>query len=394
MDVKDNLTNAPSYTTNVSVCATKQIISSGGGTYQNRVIGTYQAIDSIRTGSFQPGKFRINPVTIIRKTGSVSIATIEFGCGTSFYRDHYSGPLAVLQAGITDDGFDNNMLAWSLDKANSKTRGAAFELGMFVGELKETLELLRHPFRSLGRFLAAMFNPKSRGHGARSFSALANLFLEYEYGLRPLIEDVCTAIALVEKGFAKLDRRIHRKRGKATRKYTVESSGQFYVTGGNSGCYVPYTKTSKYSITSTSIVYYQFTVAQVRLAHLMGMEWYDIPRIAWELTKLSFVWDWFLRVSDWLNAISPNPTIRSLGNCTSQKMSVEQTIRTGQPTCAGGVSFYTPSIFTGHMEILRRVVGSATPYLPAFTPDMSSIRHILDALALTWQQLGHNLRRH
>jgi hypothetical protein len=378
-------------------CDNGNSVWSGTIPLVNRCIGEYKSIDTdLNQGVFIPGIFRVNAVTIKQATGSISNGRAKFGCGTSIYQDNVSGPFAALAAGTWFGSFDSELHNYSLQKAFAKTRDVGWELGVFLGEFRDTVELLRNPLASLGKLVksfARQSGKLAKGQPTSSAAAGRDLWMQIRYGLRPLIADIQNILELIDTYERRNRLNLKRKRARHTKETSVFDSQVGQVTGGNQGLSFNLERTTKTSITSTSVIYYRLKIFERTLQDALGMELDDIPNIIWELTRLSFVVDWFLSVGNWLRSITPNPRILVLGNCTSQKIDISVKVTTSKPWCVGGVAEFTSSDFTWTSQTLIRVTGSAMPALPAFNPSALGLMRSLDSIALIWQQIESNLRR-
>lgn len=116
-----------------------------------------------------------------------------------------------------------------------------------------------------------------------------------------------------------------------------------------------------------------------------------IPEVVWELTKLSFVWDWFLTIGPWLQGFRLKPEIKVLGNTVGKKIDRKVTANAeylttgygdapkGRP-CKGNVTYTYKSY--------NRVVGSVPPLTPVFrVGDVFDLCKIVDSLTLILQRI-------
>lgn len=201
-------------------------------------------------------------------------------------------------------------------QAKAKVNSPEWDAGQVGAELRETIGMLRNP---LGSALKIFRRVSKRHKGVASARVLSEQWLQYRYGIMPLISDVNAAIALYEKTLA---------RQTAFRKHTSGADSQMTVVTNNAtgfgfvnnfkwGTEV----TVKTSYVATSNVYYQFLLnreTEIK-QHLLGLQFDQMPALLWELVPYSFVVDWFWNVGGWIRAASPNRSTSELANCTSVK---------------------------------------------------------------------------
>lgn len=396
---RNDLRSAGGLTQQLQNCGTKAVVWNGYTPYTVRCVGSYKYISQdANTGVFIPGRFRVNDVTIKSGSGSISSGYAEFGCGTSIYRDIVSGPFVALgiPSTLPFGSLDTKLRDYSLQKAFAKTRDVGWELGVFLGEFTETVRLLRAPLASFKKLYENWVYSEGKatmGRLLRGSRDTTNLWLEMRFGLRPLIADIQNIIELIANFEKRNKLGLRRKRARYVSTNKTLEKIPCQITGGNQGLSFVCERTTETSSASISNVYYGLKILDRSLRDMVGMELDDIPSIAWELLRFSFVVDWFLSVGNWIRSLTPNPRVYLVGNCTSQKYTIEQSIVTTSPSCVGGVNRFTPSDFKWTSETLVRTCGTAVPALPAFNPNPLGILRTLDSIALLWQQIGAKLRR-
>lgn len=70
------------------------------------------------------------------------------------------------------------------------------------------------------------------------------------------------------------------------------------------------------SVKASAVLATRQTMSQEKF---YGNRWSDCLSTAWELKTLSFVWDWFFSIGQWLQAIVPDPDLRVIANSVSLK---------------------------------------------------------------------------
>lgn len=180
----------------------------------------------------------------------------------------------------------------------------------FVGELRETLRMLRRPASSLRDGFSAYFKRARReaGHRARRpkiRKILGDLWLEYSYGWIPLIGDIEGA-AKAYKDFAEREELIFVS-GQAS-----DQSSSHETTDLFSPNYLYMIQDAKEHqkdrVKFKGMVVHQFNGIQEdsasRLIELSGFRLGEFIPTIWELMPYSFIVDYFTNIGDILNAIS------------------------------------------------------------------------------------------
>lgn len=159
----------------------------------------------------------------------------------------------------------------------------------FIGELRETVTMLRNFGPKLGKFLERMSRAKGKLAKAKVLANVApGQYLEYRYGWRTLmydVEDISEALTGLGK---KIDR--YKERRGMTHSW-VDTDVTSYTDG--------------LDITRTITNSFELSVRGNVIADIDPPEFAFNPvTTAWELTRLSFVVDWFLSVGTALEAVS------------------------------------------------------------------------------------------
>lgn len=379
---------------------------------------------SVNVGKFIPNIYRINPYKIYRESSVKSqqywfdeaIDSGAYQSKTSLRGD--VGAFLAYRAKNVVLGIDSgvtNLPDRALQKAYGKLGAGDVSLGETLGELRETLELLRHPFKGFRDFLYSA-NLKNLGlyqrlghysetgkwverggralSGAEAAKVAANTWLEFRYGFMPFVYTVQDIIKLANAAMKKLDaERIRSVRAKVQLQTPVEFISDSY------GDQLGYTElrcnlTGTDDITCRSVVNYRMTGLPT-LADLLQLSPQFWPETAWELTRLSFAVDWWLDVGSWLGSFRYTPSIQVLGNTVSTKIErlVKTNIRTNcawipnaPQTSRGIVNSYT-------VKFYERVINQSLPILPQFRPEFRSYLHTVDALALILQPVLTGLQK-
>lgn len=380
-----------------------QVMSEGTGYARTSLGGVYKSITSVRGGSFKPGEFRVNPCVITSQiSGPTAVPALniqwvnntpyantthhyELADEWSFYRQR--SPLTWGISSPFGSVNTSNLVDRSLQVAYSNLKAGDYDLGTDLAEMRETLEMLRSPFNALRKLLSDW--QRKAGSLKKTGDAIAGTWMEYRYGIMPIVYSIQDIIALCEKQ-AEQVQILRRVKGSAS---NSKSSSTTWLT--------PY-KSSLWSMTegttyeaeqkATTSVYFR-RQRTPSLAHNLGLDWSNLPSIAWELTKLSWLLDWWLHIGDYLSSVRYDPSILVVGNCTS----IVETIR--RKSVVKDVSIGTvkiPSELLTYVQTwkrLTRVVGTPKPLYPVVDWEFHSVKHTLDALALSWQSMPKIIKK-
>lgn len=285
----------------------------------------------------------------------------------------------------------SNLIGLASTAARSKIEQPAFTGLVSIGELRETLSYLRNPFKA-GLKLADTLERESRriakGKPSQVASDLASLYLEFRYAVRPMIFEV-------EKGLDALRRdttfRPIRKTARAKEGDKVQASK--VSTGVTSG--INYTKTESFSreIAVRCGFLYE-DVVDPGLSATWGMRLSDIPAALWELTPLSFVYDWFGNMGDFISAITPVGGLVHKGNWTTITTTNEYTLVHSNVSLVNWTTVsQTPCSMTLKVVNKERYPTVNLPSLEwrGFDKVTSDALKVLDLIGITKQKLDNSI---
>lgn len=347
---------------------------------------------------FVPGNFLVKPYSLQRSVFGGAGATKEGrfvrSDGVKFH-SLWSGPLdsanlVRTQAAVMLPANDPvNLRRWRWNKALSKIDNSLFDGGVELGELRETLEMLRNPFKSLRDLLNKDNEKLRRGIMAslrniwefmrnvkRSGSVASDTWLEVRYGVRPLlntIQSITEAVAAdLEAADLSIHRRVSQTTSRQTKKSTILINSRYRVHLSADKTELVYGK-----------AYYRRFIDQ-GIDSAIGFAPQQIPEVVWEWTRLSFVWDWIVGIGPFLGAIRFRPGISILGGISGFKTTVNVTIESERkvlnsptwiPSSAG--EKYTSTVFKRFTE--------SGPSVPTFLgPANLDVFKTLDSLALIY----------
>lgn len=223
-------------------------------------------------------------------------------------------------------GYDTGMDVASADNQAkiaflNKCRGAqtAFQGGVFIGELRETLHSIRHPAQAIRRGIdayagAARKNLSKLSRQARNNPVsnkqvrkmLSSTWLEYSYGWKPLASDISDATEALARQITRHSRTsspMIRGNGKEIlNDFTIQDFASASVPG--------YAVVYSWRFSgSVSVKYYGKVQLETEktlpsLQQNLGLQLQDFVPTVWELIPYSFLVDYFTNIGDLLSAYS------------------------------------------------------------------------------------------
>lgn len=198
----------------------------------------------------------------------------------------------------------------------SEIQGAsrAIEGGVSLGELGETLRMIRRPFKTMYDDIPvyhAELNRRTRKNKNRAQlrKIIADTWLERAFGWVPLMNDIkagCEALERMKHGPLDI-----RDRVRASAHSDVQTGHSLLVTNGK-----PYANSPLYRvrrISSTRVEYKLVAGVKIRDANraqmarrLLGFRLQDFAPTLWELLPWSFLIDYFSNLGDVINSHSVN----------------------------------------------------------------------------------------
>lgn len=282
-----------------------------------------------------------------------------------------------------------------INELGSKVRGHSFNLGVALGESHQTLNLV---LTNLRRIISAVSSLKkgrvdlalralgvpprqtkkramNRTGQSRSNNLLANrelvskdisaMWLEIQYGVKPLLKDIFEAMKAYERHTA----------GPRKSRFTVRKRIEWPVYESNPAVNT-YAKWTIHSQTKRQIIA-ELTevISEPRSLGLL-----DPASVALELTPLSFVADWFIPISSYLEALNVIPMLT--GRFLVSDLTTSTTSGTGLKTPYLGATCSAETV-----TITRTPSTSISVPFPQFKPlnQALTVGHIKNAIALLHQ---------
>lgn len=287
-----------------------------------------------------------------------------------------------------DSPVDSGLYNEALIKARLKLKDQKVNLGVAFFERKKTCQMVgdnltaiaksvrslrKGDWRRAARHLGISNPKKPRG------SSVPKRWLEYQYGWRPLLQDIHGALEALDERPGS-DWRVTTK-GSAIRKQEINK-----VMPDSS----LYSIRDEVSVTHRCLVRIDAIPSKDHITSLASLGITNPLEIAWELVPFSFVVDWAIPVGDYLSSLdamlgwSGDQTWHSI---TYYQKSVHKT------SFVNGSGLYNARGHFGNCGYeklrLQRTVGTSVP-LPGrpYLKDPRSLNHVANALSLLAQAFG------
>lgn len=211
--------------------------------------------------------------------------------------------------------------AIALQQLVKKARAAQSYLsgGTVIGELRETLRMIRHPAKALWdgvhsyhkdvkKRLRRARNNRSGGNRLRKLPIhhrqriVQDTWLEYSFGWAPFVSDVLSAVDYLE---SRRDFRSDQIRVKGYGSESAQSYGEV-VRGQWYNLFMEYYPATRDTI---EIIYRGAVKREVNNdftanRQMLGLTWSEVLPTAWELIPYSFLVDYFTNIGDIVSAFS------------------------------------------------------------------------------------------
>lgn len=369
-----------------------------GPGYTHGSYGDFKSISDVNVPNFfkriKDGELIVNPMFIDKRHRSMSVSSYEEAhyniqpihkfnmAGEAAYavRAKKFSPLEHVPDALFELG-TLRTLAGTEAAANIQSPDVA---GMvFLGELRETIRMLKNPVGSILR--AARRIQKTKNKDSRFWDKTVADFvsanwLQYRYGIMPLMFTYQDLLVALDKVGDVAPR--YRALGAADQTKTTSDLEEVSNDATWGFSYERSRETQTEMSVRAGIMY------TMDRRDSFGLNLRHLPITAWELTPFSFVLDWFLNTGDYIQAISPKIGVKKLAGWTTEKV-VRSTSGTGTSTgfSKAGWTADNGSSWVEQFDqttLQRRVgapsAGLATHYHP-FSGDIGAKR-IVDSISL------------
>lgn len=387
-------------------------------------IGLNQTFVGTKEGKFIPRQLRLNPVRIEKVNAFATALNLTTGSshpvwGKREWLGEMGAYLFDLCEPVESDfpgnhDVDTGLRDAALQKAYSNIGRADFDTQLFIGELAETIAMLRNPLAAFRKFqrmrdIGHMYDTRTGkvryvpSKLRNRMDLTADTYLQVIFGIIPLVTEIYNAY----KAYKTLTVKSNFLRARGKRKGIVNNYSKSYSRSGILGCTSmawDLRLETEHSLYARIYFAPTWDAKITEMVRKWGVNPLEVPITAWRVYPLSFVFDWFICVSDWLEAIRPRPEVTILGNCVSEKfterwnidllsMSVHISNAPAQTRLVAVPGSKEPA-YTVFRERLIRVVNLPTPIGLHWGNGIDSIGKMVSATMLTWQKLSQTQYRH
>jgi len=175
-----------------------------------------------------------------------------------------------------------------------------------LAEFDKTLDMFRNPILKLSKWIVSVSRAaRAGGASKKQFETATGLYLAYRYGLKPIIADFQNVVKALQKT------QFRTRQTTRSSKTLVKETNDLSVT--------------RIGVLDSTVNRYVKGTLRVRgmsldeinnsLVDDLGISPKMLITLPWELMSYSFVWDWFLNVGDYINALTPALGWNQLGSC-------------------------------------------------------------------------------
>lgn len=271
--------------------------------------------------------------------------------------------------------------AQAISALNGKIRKlqTPFEGAVFTGELRETIQLLRHPFGSMVKLTDAFYAKAKKN--LKVTKASAGMWLEWQMAIMPLLSDTVQIIDLINNVARKEDKRALRVYGSSDSQ-TINT-----VVSSSMGCTgLIGTLERRQTVKVENVIR-----CGLLAAFIDGLEynksWLEdsfddlssIPITLYELTMYSFLVDYFVNVGDIIEGAVSSRSMLSFASNSVITTTTETRILNGcminRPDLIKSLTLFSPTTITSTLrEVTRSAAVSAIPPM-VFTLPGTKIRY-------------------
>ena len=230
----------------------------------------------------------------------------------SSFGSYYPDISVVNKFNLFPTGHGDGSIFAMMDKAVAQSTSAAFskirakqtpfEGQVFLGEIRETLQFLRHPLETTLKLAQALEKKKGK---LKTAKAIADTWLEFRFGILPLIGDSIRILELAQTVADRKEILSYRTYGMDEKTTRSVSTEEFF--DGT----IFYDLVSSYHHKVECIT--RFGILAKALDSFEGyksalensvLDLKTVPITAWELTQFSWLVDYFVNIADILEAAS------------------------------------------------------------------------------------------
>ena len=230
--------------------------------------------------------------------------------------------------------------ALAITRAHSNVDVSSAAILATLGESNKTLIELKRAFIKAIKIFKAIkrADVKYFYRLNKSPKELANLYMSYRYGLRPIMYDISNIMAALNVDHTqKLDR--YTFRGRHSKSKTVTGDPVLSLSDNYSKVYWKGTR-------STTVEARAGVLASVDCSNrLTDFGLHQPIEAAWELVPFSFIVDWFFNVGDTIASWTPNYGIKNLASWCVTTITEVSTTEVDHVEMVADPSYYTSACY-------------------------------------------------
>lgn len=228
-------------------------------------------------------------------------------------RTYFADPITV--ADIMAPDVRANLYHEAATGVLAKRTGSSESLAESAAEIDKTFAMVHQPLDAVNEFLAGVYkSASSRSRTGKVVGAAkavvklpAALWLQYRYGLKPLLSDVKNAMKSLSREY--------RKEAQPVLKRYISFAQANALNGSVADASDGWLHYKENKRTSNEMIVKAIWYDRVKpnFWHDIGLNPANVAGLAWELLPYSFVVDWFTNIGDVIYANMPRVGVESLG---------------------------------------------------------------------------------
>jgi hypothetical protein len=383
------------------------------GTYVIALSGFQRSQTDVVTPGFRKlsreGKVVNNPRTFSSEAQTASgtfsrVRSVAESCGATHVHNEedLTGPhgwyyasgtnsLSLPRTSLITDEEISSAVGVAATQAWEKSNGHLADILVDVAEMRQTLKMFTQPTSAIKPLLSAINRTRKGGLNAfgkvgdGTIASARNLWLQYRYGVRPLVSSVNGILKALNKP-------------PSSKRQTFRGKYSLFKQGSTTGTTSTWSTRFNWEQSASDVVNIRAGILMEETLDLpttLGVDGSGLLSLPWELVPFSFVADWFINVGSFIGGLVPYLTKHPLATWYSVDRT-RATVWKITSTTAVNPASYTIVRPAQELRTATFVDKVRYPILPmpsirlkpqALQNVFSDLRG-LDAAALAMQQLG------
>jgi len=380
-------------------------------TWTTGMTGIYRTFSDTVTPEFKrlqsKGAIFNNPMSSSQETQSCSgsfsrVRSVAESCGATHVHNEedITGPYAYYaQTGFTKlppvalvtDAEIASAIGVAATRAWEQSNGHLADILVDIAEMRQTLHMFTRPTNAIQPLLRAINSTKAKNLkklgdvGKASITSAQNMWLQYRYGIRPLVSSVTGILKALDKK-------------PSMKRQTFRGNYSLSKVNSSPGTFDTWSTRIGYNDDVSDVVQIRAGILMEEsfdLSTSLGVDGAGLLSLPWEIVPFSFVADWFINVGSFLGGIVP--FLQKHPAATWYTVTRQQS-RVWKITSTAAVNPASYTIVRPAQEIRtlflvskKRVPGIPMPSIrlkPQALKNVLGDLRFLDAAALAMQQLG------